>query len=320
MIGSSVSRLIARGFVSIVFATVITPVLAQTGATTGLTGRVADPAGASIAGATVILTKVDTGERRTIKSDSAGDWEARFLSPGVYRLVFEAQGFKKLARDGVTVTTAEMAVVNIRLEIGAVDQTVEVTANAEMVSSGSATIVRTLDRKELEGLPTSARNFTQLLVIEPGVSADISELLSNDNASISPSVNGARTTNNSFVFNGVDVTNMLCCNSRINGSRGTIDAGGGTLSRNIAPAPETLDEVKLQTSLYDASTGRNGGGIFQVVSKSGANDLHGGIYHYFQNDKRLWNLLRAHDRRLRQLAQAGGAVLPGIAVEQSGRL
>src|SRR5262245_16754611 len=125
-----------------------------------------------------------------------------------------------------------MAVVNVRLEVGALDQVVEVTANTEMVSSGSATIVRTLDRKELEGLPTSARNFTQLLVIEPGVSADISELLSNDNASISPSVNGARTTNNSFVFNGIDVTNLLCCNSRINGSRWTIDDGGGTLSRH----------------------------------------------------------------------------------------
>jgi hypothetical protein len=83
--------------------------------------------------------------------------------------------------------------------------------------------VRTLERRELESLPTSSRNFTQLLVIEPGVSADISELLSNDNASISPSVNGARTTNNSFVYNGVDVTNLLCCNSRINGDRGTID-------------------------------------------------------------------------------------------------
>ena len=138
-------------------------------------------------------------------------------------------------------------------------------------------------------MPTSARNFTQLLVIEPGVSADISELLSNDNASISPSVNGARTTNNSFVYNGIDVTSMLCCNSRINGSRGTIDEGGGSLSRNIAPALETLEEVKLQTSLFDAATGRNGGGNFTVVSKSGTNEFHGTVYHFLQNDKLIAN-------------------------------
>ena len=148
---------------------------------------------------------------------------------------------------------------------------------------------RTLDQKELDSLPTSARNFTQLLVIEPGVSADISELLSNDNASISPSVNGARTTNNSFVFNGVDVTNLLCCNSRVNGSSGTIDNGGGSLSRNVAPAPETLQEVKLQTSLYDAGTGRNGGGNFTLVSKSGTNSFRGTAYYFNQNDALMAN-------------------------------
>ena len=288
---SSVSRRLTRvlGGICLILAIGATSVLAQSGSNTGLTGRVADQTGAAIPGSTVTLTRVETGERRTVKTDSAGGWEARFLSPGIYRIVFESQGFKRLARDGVAVTTAEMVTVNVQLEVGAVDQTIEVTANSEMVSSGSATIVRTLDRRELEGLPTSARNFTQLLVIEPGVSADISELLSNDNASISPSVNGARATNNSFVFNGVDVTNLLCCNSRINGSRGTIDEGGGTLSRNIAPALETLQEVKLQTSLYDAATGRNGGGAFQLVSKSGANDLHGSLYHYFQNDKLIAN-------------------------------
>ncbi len=291
MIGINVLRVMARGFavVCVIFTIAITPVLAQTGANTGLAGQVADQNGATISGATVTLTRVDTGEKRTIKTDSAGRWEARFLSPGTYRLVFEGQGFKKLSRDGVSVTTAEMVTVNAQLEVGSVDQTIEVTANGEMVSSGSATIVRTLDRRELEGLPTSARNFTQLLVIEPGVSADISELLSNNNASISPSVNGARTTNNSFVFNGVDVTNLLCCNSRVNGSRGTIDEGGGSLSRNIAPALETLQEVKLQTSLYDAATGRNGGGAFQLVSKSGTNGLHGNLYHFFQNDKLIAN-------------------------------
>jgi hypothetical protein len=237
----------------------------------------------------VTVTRVDTGERRVVESSQTGDWDARFLTAGPYQLVFEKAGFKKLTREGVEVSTSEVGTVNVTLEIGDVGQSVEVTANAQMVSSSSATVVRTLDRRELEDLPTSSRNFTQLLVIEPGVSADISELLSNDNASISPSVNGSRTTNNSFVFNGVDVTSLLCCNSRINGSRGTIDQGGGTLSRNIAPALETLEEVKLQTSLFDAATGRNGGGNFQLISKSGTNDIHGTAYNYLQNDKLIAN-------------------------------
>jgi hypothetical protein len=265
------------------------PLLAQTGANTGLRGRVTDQSGAVIPGTAVTVTKADTGERRTTTTNATGDWEVRFLTAGPYSVTFENQGFKKLTRSGVTVTTSELATLDVQMDLGELGQTVEVTADAQMISSSSATVVRTLDRRELEDLPTSSRNFTQLLVIEPGVSADISELLSNNNASISPSVNGARTTNNSFVYNGIDVTNLLCCNDRINGSRGQIDQGGGTLSRNIAPAPETLEEVKLQTSLYDAATGRNGGGNFQLISKSGTNEFHGTVYHYFQNDKLIAN-------------------------------
>ena len=95
-------------------------------------------------------------------------------------------------------------------------------------------------------------------------------------------MNGARTTNNSFVYNGIDVTNLLCCNDVVGGS-------GGSLSRNMAPAPETLEEVKLQTSLFDAATGRNGGGNFQLISKSGTNEFHGSAYWYLQNDKLIAN-------------------------------
>ena len=206
------SRGVGAGALLLMFS--IGTALAQSGASTGLMGRVTDSSGAAVPGVAVTLTNVETGSARTVTSSATGDWEARFLTPGTYRVTFELTGFKTLRRDGLTVSTAEMATVNVTLEIGTLAEAVDVVANAEMVSSGSMTVSRTLDQKELEALPTSARNFTQLLVIEPGVSADISELLSNDNASISPSVNGARTTNNSFVFNGVDVTNLLCCNSR----------------------------------------------------------------------------------------------------------
>ena len=260
----------------------------QSGGTTGLMGRVTDASGAPAPGVTVTLTHAETEQRRVVTTSTNGDWNARFLTPGRYRASFELQGFKTVRREGLSVSTAEMATLDVALEIGVITEAVEVTANTAMLS-GSMTTSRTLDQRELEALPTSARNFTQLLVTEPGVSADISELLSNDNASISPSVNGARTTNNSFVFNGIDVTNLLCCNSRINGASGTIENGAGSLSRNIAPAPETLQEVKLQTSLYDAATGRNGGGNFTLVSRSGTNALHGTGYYFNQNDALMAN-------------------------------
>ena len=286
-----VYRLVSRGFAAmlLILACSSHRVFAQAGATTGLQGRVVDSTGAAVPGVTITLVHVDTGRERVVTSGAEGAWEARFLTPGTFRVTFELSGFRTHRQEGVEVSTAEMGTVNAALEIGGLAESVEVVANAEMVSSGSMTVVKTLDQKELDALPTSARNFTQLLVIEPGVSADISELLSNDNASISPSVNGARTTNNSFVFNGMDVTNLLCCNSRTSGSAGTIENGGGSLSRNVAPAPETLQEVKLQTSLYDAGTGRNGGGNFTLVSKSGTNNLRGSVYYYNQNDRLMAN-------------------------------
>ena len=104
---------------------------------------------------------------------------------------------------------------------------------------------------------------------EAGVSAELSPVGVNGNGNQSPSVNGTRTTSTSLFFNGIDATN--------------ITSNEGALSDNIAPAPETLQEVKLQTSLYDASTGRSGGGNFQLVTKSGGNNFNGSAYYYLQN-------------------------------------
>ncbi|HXE81648.1 MAG TPA: hypothetical protein VNK41_12905, partial [Vicinamibacterales bacterium] len=115
------------------------------------------------------------------------------------------------------------------------------------------------------------RNFTHLLTATAGVSADIPPVASNDTGAISPSVNGTKQTSNSVLYNGVDITSML--------------SNTGTLDEGLAPAPETIEEVKLQTSLYDASTGRSGGGSFQLVTKSGANAFHGSIYGFGQNER-----------------------------------
>jgi hypothetical protein len=120
-------------------------------------------------------------------------------------------------------------------------------------------------------VPTSTRSFTHLLSAEAGISADLPPVLGNGNGNISPSVNGTRTTSTSLQFNGVDATNLT--------------SNEGSLTDNISPAPETLQEVKLQTSLYDASTGRSGGGNFQLITKSGSNQLHGSAYWYVQNEK-----------------------------------
>ncbi|RPI27325.1 MAG: carboxypeptidase regulatory-like domain-containing protein, partial [Acidobacteria bacterium] len=125
------------------------PLLAQTGANTGVQGRVIDPSGGTIPGATVTVTRADTGEVRSAVTDDTGNWEVRHLTPGVYTLTFEMTGFKKLIQSGVNVTTSEIATVNVAMQLGEIGQTVEVTSDAEMVSSTSATVIKTLDKREL---------------------------------------------------------------------------------------------------------------------------------------------------------------------------
>ena len=146
-----------------------------------------------------------------------------------------------------------------------------VTENVLLLTPDTASTFRQISSKELLQVPTSTRSFTHLLSAEAGVSSELPPVLTNGNGNISPSVNGTRTTSTSLSFNGVDATNLT--------------SNEGSLANNISPAPETLQEVKLQTSLYDASTGRSGGGNFQLITKSGANQIHGSAYWYVQNEK-----------------------------------
>ena len=134
-------------------------------------------------------------------------------------------------------------------------------ADAALLTMTTSATSRSLTGAELETIPTSTGSFTHLLSSEAGVSADLPPVLTNGTGNISPSVNGTRTTSTSLFFNGIDATNLT--------------SNEGAMSDNISPASDTLEEVKLQTSMYDASTGRSGGGNFQLVTRSGTNAFRG---------------------------------------------
>ena len=154
-----------------------------------------------------------------------------------------------------------------KLEVGDVDAVVNITSGAALVTPETATTFRQLSSEDLVAVPTSTRSFTQLLSTEAGVNAELSPVLTNGNGNQSPSVNGTRTTSTSLFFNGIDATN--------------ITTNEGSLNDNIAPAPETLQEVKLQTSLYDASTGRS----VEATSNSSPSrrqHFNGSAYYYLQ--------------------------------------
>jgi Carboxypeptidase regulatory-like domain len=244
---------------------------AQSSATGTLTGTVSDPSGGVLPGATVTAHHLGTGVARNAVSDDAGHWTIATLPTGRYEVVFELDSFKRLVRSDVAVEAAVARTINVSLEVGSLSEAITVTADASLLTPSTAATFRKLDGEELVAVPTSTRSFTHLLSAEAGVSADLPPVLINGTGNISPSVNGTRTTSTSLFFNGIDATN--------------ITSNEGSLNDNISPAPEMLEEVKLQTSLYDASTGRSGGGNFQLVTRSGSNSYHGTGFFNFQHEK-----------------------------------
>lgn len=246
------------------------PVLAQMGATGRLQGLVTDATGASVIGARVAAIEKATGIKREVTTDASGRYQLPALPVGEYTLIFEMDGFQQLERTGVYVEAGVSSDINAELKVGNVSEKVIVSEAAPLLNTAQATTFRQINTLELLEVPSSTRNFTHLLSAEAGVAADLPQVLGNDTGSISPSVNGLRTTSNSLQFNGIDATNLL--------------SNEGSLVENISPAPETIQEVKLQTSLYDASTGRNGGGNFQIVTRGGSNELHGSAYWFVQNE------------------------------------
>ena len=244
---------------------------AQSGTTGTLNGVVRDSTGGVLPGVSIAVTNVDTGLNRTAVTDTEGRWAMAVLPVGGnYEILYELTGFTTLVRKGISVEAAVSRTVDVRLEVAGGAETVTVTSDTLLVTPNSAATFRQINTQELLQVPTSTRSFTHLLSGESGISSDLPPVLTNGNGNISPSVNGTRTTSTSVQFNGIDATNL--------------SSNEGSLTDNIAPAPETLQEVKLQTSLYDASTGRSGGGNFQLITKSGTNGVHGSAYWYAQNE------------------------------------
>jgi len=246
-------------------------IIAQTGTAGTLTGVVRDPNGAHLPGVSVVVRNLGTGATRSATSGDDGHWTMPALPIGTYEVSYEITGFKKLIRDRVEVEASVPRTLEDKLEVGEIGAVINITDGAALITPETSAVARQLSSEQLVEVPTSTRSFTQLLSTEAGVNTELSPVLTNGNGNQSPSVNGTRTTSTSLFFNGVDATN--------------ITTNEGSLNDNIAPAPETLQEVKLQTSLYDASTGRSGGGNFQLVTKTGANSLSGSVYYYLQNEK-----------------------------------
>lgn len=237
-------------------------------ATGQLSGSVVDPNGARVPGATVRVINVDTSLERQATTDANGDFAVQLLPPGKYKVEISAQGFRKAVIEEVNVNVTQTATLDVKLETGAVEAgIVNVTAEQPLVQEESSQVGRVIEETQIRQLPLPTRNFQQLLTLSPGTSASVSNNTELGRGDTTITVNGQRTTSNNVRINGIDANSI-----------------GTNSTPNIAvPATDSIQEFIVQTSLYDASQGRNAGGNVEAITKSGSNDFHGNVYEFLRN-------------------------------------
>src|SRR2546425_6911011 len=250
------------------------PAIAQTQTTGRIAGTVKDQNGAVIVSAEVTVINKATGDERKVTTDGEGNYAVLLLPPGTYRVKVTAPGFNQINQpplDTVQVFITETTQADAVLAVaGIIVDPVEVRF-APLVQRDGPQLGRVVDSRAVLELPLATRNFTQILGLSPGTAVDLPDNTAVGRNSQNVSVNGARSTQNNFQINGVNALSIHTNSTTT----------GGSLA---VPAPETIQEFKVQTSLYDATFGRSGGGNIQAVTKSGSNDFHGAAYEYFRDD------------------------------------
>ncbi len=248
---------------------------AQGGATGAITGLVEDEKGGVIVGAKIVITNKATGQTaREVTSSGAGTFGIPLLPPGSYRLEISATGFAKFVVEDVAVRVTETTNVVATLKVGAITESVTVTAVAPTLNVSSAATGQTITSQTVANLPLSTGNFLTLLTLSAGANTELFDDASLGRGVVTINVNGQRPVNNNFQLEGINAN----------------DINLPILDNVPVPNPQTIQEFKAQTSLYDASQGRNGGGNIQVSLKSGTNAYHGDVYENFRN-----NVLNAND-------------------------
>ncbi len=249
---------------------ILIPCLAQT-PNAQVTGRVADASGAVMPEVQITLTDVNRRLEWKTATNSSGVYRFSFLGPGTYSLTLEKDGFRTLSRTGITLVVDQVVRLDFTLEVGAVTERVEVSAEASLVDSETSSLGQVIDNKRILEMPLNGRNVMSLVQLSAGV-----QPLSGINSGFSETGN----------FGG--------SNLAINGGRGSLNAllldGANNAAPEreeyaVAPSVDAVEEFKVYTNGASAEFGRTAGGVISVVTKGGTNQPHGTLYEFLRNDK-----------------------------------
>ncbi len=240
--------------------------------TGAISGMVEDESGAVIPGANITITNTDTGISRSVTTDSSGRYHIPGLIPGIYQVQAQVAGFETGVRQGIQLTVGSELAITLILKVGQVTEKTVVTAEAPMVQTNTSTLSGLVDDKTIRDLPLNGRSFDQLISLEssaPTIRARGSATLTG--ASDVFSVNGARTQSNMFLMDGTELLGA--------GSITTLP--GGVLGKNMGV--DAVREFTVLTGNYSAAYGKRAGGIINIATRSGTNEIHGSAFEFLRN-------------------------------------
>lgn len=254
--------------------------LAQSSGTGAISGVVTDTSGAVVPDVQITITNQQTGDTRNLRSSSTGSFTASSLAPGKYRVEASKSGFRTLTVSQLPVDVANIVPLNMKLEVGAASQTVNVEANAEQLQLETASLGRVTTGELVQTLPLVTRNYTEIIGLNPGVNTDVTNAgtlgrgdggnPTNSGAQGGVSAAGSSLMDNNFQLNGITVNDFQ---------------QSGQFSGGIPiPNPDTIQEFKVQTAAYDASAGRDAGANVNVVTRTGQNAFHGTLFEFLRNE------------------------------------
>lgn len=253
-----------------IFGLIPLPVLAQV-TTADVVGTVSDSTGALLPGVTVTARSDATGNVETAVTDVGGNFQILRLPPGRYRVTTDLQGFKTVDSD-VTLAIGDRYRLGLKLEVGAVEEHLTVVAQTPLLQTETAAMAVLVDERAMQDLPLNGRNFVRLAQLAPGAHEGLPNSLSSGNRpddrrqSSSISINGQDTSLNNFLIDGLDNNERFI----------------GTVI--VRPSVDAIQEMRVETNSFSAELGRAAGGVINVVTKSGTNQLHGSAFEFYRNE------------------------------------
>jgi hypothetical protein len=249
-----------------------------------ISGLVVDPAGRVIPGAAIEIVNDATGVHYSSDTNVAGIYTVSILPPGQYRIQVSKVGFKTLIKPGILLNVQSALALNFTMPIGAASESVTVDAGASSINTTDASVSTVIDSKFVENIPLNGRSFQDLILLTPGIVTNTPQQTSGLGQYGEFSVNGQRTESNYYTVDGVSANAGVSTGVNGGAPSGSLPASTALGTTQALASVDALQEFRVESSTYSAEYGRNPGGQFAMVTRSGGNDWHGSAFDYFRND------------------------------------